>query len=100
MKKKILIVGKHDPLVQRVVEFVNSHGFDAKGSANFDDAKVVFENEVFDGVIIGGGVDFGDRYDLIDFFEAKQPSIRMIQHYGNPISQDLILEIESSLRQK
>jgi hypothetical protein len=82
-KIQILVTGRNEQIVQTVVRLINSNEqWNAAYALTDHEAITAFENQKFDLVLLGGGIDpASDRY-LREAFTARNPGIIIIQHFG------------------
>ena len=79
----ILIVGRHQQIMETVVRLIESQrGWSAKGTLTDDEAVAIFQQENFDLVLIGGGVEETSEEKLKKVFLMKNPAVKIIRHYG------------------
>jgi DNA-binding NarL/FixJ family response regulator len=84
MKNKlILVIGRHPQIMETVLRLLNQEsGFEALGALTDDEAKPKFQSNLFDLVLLGGGVEDYSENDLRREFSRINPAIKMIRHYG------------------
>jgi CheY-like chemotaxis protein len=89
VKKNILVIGRHDTILTRIVHLLEENGYSAIGESANDKAIATFQRNVFDAVIIGGGVDKISR----DFFHIEftnlRPNIKIIDTHPSTILKDI-----------
>ncbi len=79
----ILIIGRHPQIMETVVRLIESQrGWSAKGALTDEEALAIFQQENFDLVLFGGGVEESSEQKLKEKFLMKDPAIKIIRHYG------------------
>ncbi|MBI3219511.1 MAG: hypothetical protein HYZ44_08370 [Bacteroidetes bacterium] len=79
----ILIIGRHQQIMETVVRLIESQrGWTATGALTDEEAVAIFQQENFDLVLIGGGVEEASEQKLKELFLKKNPAIKIIRHYG------------------
>jgi DNA-binding NtrC family response regulator len=79
----ILIIGRHRQIMETVVRLIESQQrWRAKGALTDEEAADFFQQEKFDLVLIGGGVEETSEQKLRELFLKKNPDIKIIRHYG------------------
>jgi len=79
----ILIIGRHPQIMETVVRLIESQqGWSAKGAMIDEEAVAIFQQENFDLVLIGGGVEETSEEKLKEVFLMKNPAVKIIRHYG------------------
>jgi hypothetical protein len=82
-KIQILVIGRNPDIVQTVVRLINNNAAWSASHALTDDVAIsLFENQPFDLVLLGGGIESGSDTLLRRAFTAHNPGITIIQHYG------------------
>ncbi|MBX9783850.1 MAG: hypothetical protein K2X48_11230 [Chitinophagaceae bacterium] len=83
----ILILGRHSGMMQNVISFLNSNGFDkAKGVLTNEEVKTELLTHQYQVVIIGGGVDGETRQMIKQLISDKNSNTKVVEHFGNPAS--------------
>ena len=96
MNLPILILGRHEGMMQNVRSFLSSHHFtNTKGVLTNDDVRAELLSKQFQVLIIGGGVDVDTRSMIQELIATNGLTIKVIEHYGNPSG--LLHEIERLL---
>ncbi len=94
---KILVLGRHAQIMETVLRLINSQSeWKAEGALTDAEAKIKFENNDFDLVLIGGGIDERSEKELSVIFKEKKPSAKILRHYGGG-SGLLFNEIEEAI---
>lgn len=79
----ILVIGRQEEIMNTVVRLINSHtNWNGIGSTDDEKAIQLFEQQHFDLVLIGGGVDKESETRLREIFTLKNPAIKIVQHWG------------------
>lgn len=96
MSPAVLILGRHDGMMQQVLSFLGNHGFHkTKGVLTNDAVQKELISNQYQILIIGGGVDADTRAIIRGLIATHQLSIKVIEHYGNPTG--LIRQIEGAM---
>lgn len=83
MKINILVVGRHEEILQTVLRLINKNeDWNAKGCLRDDEALKLFNENNFDLVLLSSGIDEDCEKSLRNSFRKKNPAIKIIQHYG------------------
>jgi hypothetical protein len=83
MDVKILVIGRHESIMQTVLRLIHEHpGWSALGALTDEEAIFLFETDKFDLVLLGGGVEASSEQYLRATFATINPKIIIIQHYG------------------
>lgn len=79
----ILIIGRHRQIMETVVRLIESQQrWRAKGALTDEEAIAIFQQENFDLVLFGGGVEETSEQRLREVFLKMNPNIKIIRHYG------------------
>lgn len=89
ISKRVLVVGRHKSLMERVLKNIESEGYSAKGALSDEEAKKAFTQNNFDAVIIGGGVGNQSRSGLKEAFRLKSPDVIIIDGHPGSILESL-----------
>ncbi len=96
-KKQILVIGRNQDAMQKVLELINQHeNWTGKGSITDEGATEMFMNGTFDLVLLGGGVEVESGIQLRKTFTAHNPDIYIIQHFGSVNT--LVSDIEAAFK--
>lgn len=87
--EKILVIGRHAAMMSRVLDLLNAHGYNAVGRQENNEAITVFKSEVFQAVVIGGGVDDESRRLFHTEFKKVAPKVKVIDAHPQTILDDL-----------
>jgi DNA-binding response OmpR family regulator len=83
MKTQILVVGRHEEILQTVVRLINKNEqWEAKSTLDDAEAIKLFDTFDFDIVLLTNGISENCEDSLCLYFKDKKPSIKIIQHYG------------------
>ena len=83
MPVNILVIGRHTEILEVILRLINGEpNWQAIGSLADDKAIALFNEQLFDIVLIGGGVNDESIATLTDRFKAKNPLSKIIKHYG------------------
>lgn len=83
MQVSILVIGRHTEIMEVILRLINGEpNWKAIGALADDKAIALFNEQLFDIVLIGGGVNDESIGTLTDRFKAKNPLIKIIKHYG------------------
>lgn len=79
----ILVIGRHEQIMETVVRLINDQpNWNAHGAMTDEHAIEIFYQEMFDLVLIGGGVEEVSEAKFKMEFEKINPQIKIIRHYG------------------
>jgi len=82
-KIQILVICRHEEILQTIVRLVNSNpDWHATGAVSDDEALAVFLTEPFKLVLLGSGIDTDSEDKLRAAFTSHNPDIIIVQHYG------------------
>ena len=83
MKTEILVIGRHEEILQILLRLVNSHEqWHGIGTNTDQDAIRLFRERRFDIVLLSCGIDTVCENNLCENFRKLHPAIIIIQHYG------------------
>jgi hypothetical protein len=83
MQVNILVIGRHTEILEVILRLINGEpNWHAVGALADDKAIALFNEQLFDIVLIGGGVNDESIGTLTNRFKAKNPLIKIIKHYG------------------
>lgn len=89
VRKKILIIGRHQDLMQKILLLLKKNGYEADGTSSNDEAVALFPQKKYDAVIIGGGVDNESKYYFETAFKKINPDIIIIHAHPTTILDEL-----------
>jgi hypothetical protein len=99
-KMNILVIGRHAEIQQTILRLLNGQpGWHAAGALTDEEAVKAFSAQLFDIVLIGGGVDESSEAKLVIGFKNQQPSIKIVRHFGGG-SGLLFAEIMEAIKNK
>jgi hypothetical protein len=82
-KIEILVVCRHEGILQTIIRLINSNPeWNATGAVTDDDAIAAFDAQTFKIVLLGSGIAKESDEKLRSYFSSKQPGIIIVQHYG------------------
>lgn len=87
--EKVLVIGRHADMLQKITEMLNRQGYNTIGKQWNEEAIAAFQAEVFDAVLIGGGVDNESRQLFHDKFPITNPNIKIIDAHPQTVLSDL-----------
>jgi len=83
MKKQILVIGRHEEILQTVLRLINANEqWEAKGTLEDAEAVRLFDRFSFDMVLLTNGISEHCENSLRLYFTHKRPSVNIVQHYG------------------
>jgi hypothetical protein len=82
-KAQILVIGRNESIVATVERLINNNpNWKATACLTDEGAITACENQRFDLVLLGGGIDETSDIYLRKMLNERQPGIRIVQHYG------------------
>jgi len=82
-KVEILVVCRHEGILQTIVRLINNNpDWHAIGAVTDDEAITAFDAQAFKLVLLGSGIKKESDEKLRSYFTSKQPGIVIVQHYG------------------
>jgi DNA-binding NtrC family response regulator len=100
MQLNILIIGRHQQIMETVLRLINSQPeWKASGAMTDTEAIEKFKTRDFQLVMIGGGVSEESELKLSHEFKKLNQKIKIIRHYGggSGLLFNEIREVEESL---
>jgi len=83
MVVNILVLGRNPEITEVILRLINgTNNWQAIGALTDEDALSLFEQQPFDIVLVGSGVNEESLNLLEARFIIKNPSIKIIKHYG------------------
>ena len=80
---KILAIGRHREILDKVVELINKNTpHQASGALTDDEALNLFRVGNFDIVLLCGGIEPSSDKNLRKVFSQEKPGIKINQHFG------------------
>lgn len=87
--EKILVIGRHAHMLAKVTAMLNTNGYNTVGKQWDEEAVAAFKADIFDAVVIGGGVDAESRTYFHTEFPKLNPSVKVIDAHPHTILADL-----------
>ena len=82
-KTEILVICRHEGILQTVVRLVNNNpDWNATGAISDEEAVTEFTNKPFKLVLLGSGIEQESEDKLCEIFKRHTPDIIIVQHYG------------------
>jgi len=82
-KIQILVIGRNEQIVATVERLINNNpAWQATTCLTDEGAIAACDKQVFDLVLLGGGIDTRSESILRTAIRARQPGLKVIQHYG------------------
>lgn len=82
-KKQILVIGRHQDTMEKVLHLINSHdNWIGKGSLTDENAIEMYQNGNFDMALLSGGIEVESGIKLRAAFTEKNPEVVVLQHFG------------------
>ena len=88
-QEKVLVIGRHESMLAKVTALLKEHNYQATGRQSNEEAIAAFESDIFDAVIIGGGVDAESRHVFYTTFPTINPKVKIIDGHPQTILSDL-----------
>jgi hypothetical protein len=85
----ILIIGRHQFIMDRVIPLLKEHNYNAFGVATDEEAIDFVKNNKVDAVLIGGGVEDASRKLFHTEFITINPNIKIIDASPKTVLEDL-----------
>ena len=83
MKTQLLVVGRHEEIMQTLLRLINKNEqWEVKGCLQDAEAIQLFDSFHFDIVLLSSGIAANCEDSLCAYFRNKKPGIKIIQHYG------------------
>lgn len=98
MSARVLVVGRHENLNDRVVAILKRHGFDTLACQEDEPALTALSKEPLDVLLLGGVIEPASRTKLLDAAEAHEPSVPVVEHFGG--FHNLVRQIEQALGER
>ena len=87
--EKVLVIGRHADMLTKVTEMLKKHNYDAIGKQWNQEAIDAFKADVFQAVVVGGGVDKESREYFHNEFPKINPQVKIIDAHPQTILNDL-----------
>jgi hypothetical protein len=82
-KIEILVICRHEGIMQTVVRLVNNNPeWQATGAITDEEAVTAFNSQPFKLVLLGSGIEKESEDKLCNAFRAQNPEIIIVEHYG------------------
>jgi DNA-binding NarL/FixJ family response regulator len=96
-KIQILVICRHEEILQTIVRLINKNeNWEAIGAGADEKAIELFHQHSFDLVLLGSGISDEEENKIRKIFAYQNPQIKIIQHFGGG-SGLLSNEIEAAL---
>ena len=83
MKTQILVIGRHEEIMETLLRIINrNEAWEGMGALSDTEAMQVFDEFHFELVLLSSGIPEDSEKKLCTYFRQQQPSIIIIQHYG------------------
>lgn len=83
MKIQILVVGRHEEILNILLRIINKNeDWIAQGTLSDAEAIKLFDSNNFDIVLLSSGISENCEDSLCQYFRDKKSDIKIIQHYG------------------
>ncbi len=80
--RRILVVGRHQDVVDRFTNLLESHAYIVTSTMNDNVALDLAGSSDFDALVIGGGVSHADRASLREEVRRYLPDIEVVMSQG------------------
>lgn len=87
--QKVLVIGRHQDMMQKVLKMLQNEGYEAIGELTNENAITTFKQNNIQAVVIGGGVDTESRNLFHTEFSAWNPEIKIIDAHPQTVLSDL-----------
>jgi len=87
--KKVLIIGRHADMLNKITELLKQHGYNSIGKMTNEEAILAFKTDTIDAVVIGGGVDNESRNLFHLDFPKINPHVKIIDAHPQTVLNDL-----------
>lgn len=91
--KKILILGKHQYMVDNIQSILEKGGFSVVGYASVDQIIEEYKSETLDMIVFTGAVSPSDESELINWKNEQFPTALIFEHHGGPAT--VLEEVQS-----
>jgi DNA-binding NarL/FixJ family response regulator len=83
MKIQILVVGRHEEILNTLLRIINKNeDWVGQGTLSDEEAIKLFDSNDFDIVLLSSGISENCEESLCQYFRDKKNDIKIIQHYG------------------
>lgn len=87
--KTVLVIGRSPEMLTSVLKMIEDEGYKAVGSTSDAQAKILFDQNEVDAVIIGGGVDSQSRSELHKYFSSLKSNLEIIDAHPQTVLEQL-----------
>lgn len=85
MPARVLVLGRHAQMMQRVVSLLGEHGAVVVEALTDEAAlEAMAKESALDAFLIGGGVEASSRPALKEAFARQHPGRPLVEHFGGP----------------
>ncbi|MCH2199167.1 MAG: hypothetical protein MK081_10330 [Flavobacteriales bacterium] len=95
LTKRVMIVGKHDYIIEKLEGILKLAKFGTLGSSDPERIMRMLREEDFDLLLIGGGIEPHSRLAYIEYIQSHKPDVRVVEHYGGPAT--ILSEVHGAL---
>lgn len=92
---QVLVVGKHEYVLEKVEGILNGKGYHTLGSVEYDEVLKLLRDSEIDLLFIGGGIPPQERIGYLEFVQSQKPDIRVVEHFGGPAT--ILTEVAEAL---
>lgn len=89
MKQKILVVGRHASIMEKVLQMLENNDYSAFGVSTDEAAVEILETQKLDVLVIGGGVSLESTNYLTQIAQKFQPNIKVVLAHPQTILSDI-----------
>lgn len=89
LKRKILVIGRHPEILEKVKLLLESNGYIAFGATENAEAIQVFIKSKPEAAVIGGGVDVESRNYFLQEFKRINPDVKILDAHPQTVLIDL-----------
>lgn len=83
MTTEILVIGRHEEIMQTLLRLINNNGqWNATIALSDEEAMRLFDSRHFHLVLLSGGIEPHAEQLLRTHFKSQDPSVIIIQHFG------------------
>src|ERR671913_286386 len=83
MKTEILVIGRHEEILQILIRLINQNDqWNASATSSDEEAIQLFAGGGFDIVLLSSGIEKDAEKALCSYFMEQRPGTIIIQHYG------------------
>ncbi|MGB1032765.1 MAG: hypothetical protein ACPGWM_09120 [Flavobacteriales bacterium] len=96
-QKTILVVGRHDYIVENITKILQPNGFNVLSSTADEEVLKILKSQEVDVLFIGGAVEPNSRVIYTSFLAQNGAKTKYVEHYGGPAT--ILSEIQEALTQ-